>query len=298
MTPENVLREIQYLKDKYDVRSIGFLDDCFFVNKQRAEKIADLLISKKLKFNFIAASRADYFTKGIVTKELLQKWKKCGLTSVSLGIEFGSQKMRDYIKKDINEDDVFNAVKILKSVGVGGVYAFMTGFPDETKEDTLATIDLIRRMSALDQGVIIKKENNKVHSWIDRLRIAGPQVYRPYPGGELYDSLVRNYKWKSPETLEKWEEYFLENTRYQIEDYPWIKLDPNLYASLQFYVKSGKANFRTFIQKLTLPYNLKFKVMYTFFYPISKIRLYFNFFNFPIEYIIAKKFRLIDELET
>jgi radical SAM superfamily enzyme YgiQ (UPF0313 family) len=297
LTAENVVKEMEYLIKNYGIEVLGFGDDCFFVNKERSRRIFDLILKKDIKVKLTAATRADYFTKGIIDQELLSKMKKCGFYNLGLGAEFGSQKMLDFIKKDISVKDILTSVKMLKKAGIGGTFAFMTGFPNETKEDTLTTVKLIKKMFKINPGITVIKEKGKIYEWREKVRIAGPQVYRPYPGGELYEYIVRKYRWHTPNTLEGWEKYFKENTRYKIEDYPWIK-NPEYYAGLQFYVKSGKADIFTFLKRLTLPYPFKLKILTTFFYPFAKFRMLFNFFDFPFEYVVGKKLRFLTKLET
>ena len=297
ISPENVIKEIEYLIKKYDIKVLGFTDECFFVNRERAEKIFDLLLKKGIKLRISATARADYFTKKIITDDILKKMKKCGFYNLGIGAEFGSQKMLDMIKKDITPEDIITSVKMLKKAGIGGTYAFMTGFPEETREDTLATINLIKKMVKINPGITVIRENGKVYAWREKVRIAGPQVYRPYPGGELYEYVTEKYNWHTPETLEEWEEYFKKETRWRIEDYPWIK-NPEFYAALQFYVKSGKSDLFTFIKRLTLPSSTKIKILNLFFYPFAKIRMVLNYFDHPFEYIIGKKLGIIKEFET
>lgn len=299
LSSENVIKEIEYVLKKYpNTKIINFRDDCFFVSKERANKILDELLKKKRKLKFTTSTRIDYFRNGLIDENILKKMKGVGFYNLNLGAEFGSQKMLDFIKKDIKKEDILQCVKLLKGAGIGGTFAFMTGFPTETREDIMESINIIKKMCNMNQGVNVVKENGKVYEWRDKVRISGPDVYRPYPGGELYDFVVQNYGWKTPEKLEEWEPYFRKNIRYNIEDYPWIKGDPHYVIALQFYVKIGKLNFSTFIQRLTLPYSRKLKIFTILFYPFARIRMLLNFFNYPIEYNLAKKFNLLKGLEN
>jgi len=297
LNPENVIKEIEILCNNYGVKVLNFSDECFFVSKERSEKIIDLLLKKKFNISFGGNLRADYFTKGLVTQELINKMKKVGFYNIGLSPEFGSQKMRDFIKKDINEKDILTAVNMLKKAGIGASYGFMTGFPNETKKDTLATVNLAKKIYNLNKGIKIIRDKNKIYQWREKSRISGPEIYRPYPGGELYNYLVKEYNWDSPDTLEGWEKYFIKNTRYKIEDYPWIQLKPEYYAAIQLYIKAGRLDLFTFIQRLILPYPLKLKIISAIFYPFAKIRMTLNFFDFPFEYILGKKLGLLKELD-
>ena len=47
-SPENVVREIELLKERYGIRVIFFYDDTFNASPKRVEAICDLMIERKL----------------------------------------------------------------------------------------------------------------------------------------------------------------------------------------------------------------------------------------------------------
>ncbi|MDD3501308.1 MAG: TIGR03960 family B12-binding radical SAM protein, partial [Candidatus Cloacimonetes bacterium] len=77
---------------------------------------------------------------------LLNQIRKTGLT---LAPEAGSQRLRDVINKNINEEDIFNSVDFAISNGFRLIkFYFMIGLPLETEADIDAIIDLISRLVA------------------------------------------------------------------------------------------------------------------------------------------------------
>lgn len=69
----------------------------------------------------------------------------CG--AMMFGIESGSQKILDRLKKEQTLDQVTTAVKNAKKAGVEIVHGFFTvGNPDETIEDMEATFDFASRL--------------------------------------------------------------------------------------------------------------------------------------------------------
>ncbi|MCL2424738.1 MAG: TIGR03960 family B12-binding radical SAM protein [Oscillospiraceae bacterium] len=82
--------------------------------------------------------RADNFS--IELMERVQKVRKSGLTFAP---EAGSQRLRDYINKNIKEDDLINACRVAFEGGWNSVKLyFMLGLPTETDEDVTAIADL------------------------------------------------------------------------------------------------------------------------------------------------------------
>jgi len=82
--------------------------------------------------------RADNFS--IELLERVQKTRKSGLTFAP---EAGSQRLRDYINKNITENDLLEACRIAFDGGWNAVKLyFMLGLPTETDEDIVAIADI------------------------------------------------------------------------------------------------------------------------------------------------------------
>ena len=96
-------------------------------------------IDANLDVNFFCDARLeDGFT-----KEVLETARKAGLRMVLWGFESGSRRIMDLINKGINID---NRLDILRRAHEADIYNFafiFFGFPAETKEDALKTIDII-----------------------------------------------------------------------------------------------------------------------------------------------------------
>ncbi len=69
-----------------------------------------------------------------------------GVRTVALAPEAGSQRLRDYIGKRINEDDILQAVEQVALQGIGQLKLyFMIGLPTETDDDILETVELVKK---------------------------------------------------------------------------------------------------------------------------------------------------------
>ena len=82
--------------------------------------------------------RADNFSLSLMQR--VQKVRKSGLTFAP---EAGSQRLRDYINKNITEEDLLNACSVAFGGGWNSVKLyFMLGLPTETDEDIIAIAEL------------------------------------------------------------------------------------------------------------------------------------------------------------
>ncbi len=103
-------------------------------------------IAKKCEENPIELSisslRAD-----LTDIELVKTLVKCGQRTATIAIEAASQKLRDFIGKDLNEQQILNTIKICKQGGLKGIKIYaMIGLPTETDKDIEAFIKLAQKM--------------------------------------------------------------------------------------------------------------------------------------------------------
>ncbi|ACV24668.1 B12-binding domain-containing radical SAM protein [Methanocaldococcus fervens] len=86
--------------------------------------------------------------------------------TLTIAPEAGSERLREFIKKDINEGDIFNAIELAKKYNVEKVKLyFMVGIPTETDEDIEELITLTKK---------IKKEIRRVEISVN------PMIPKPH----------------------------------------------------------------------------------------------------------------------
>jgi radical SAM superfamily enzyme YgiQ (UPF0313 family) len=136
-SPENVIAEIELLTQKYRVKEIQIVDDFFNVNLERAKKICDLIIDKKIKIKiaFPDALRGD-----MIDKELIHKLKEAGCYSIAYAVETASPRIQKLINKNLNLEKVHQAISWTYDEGIITHGYFMLGFPSETREEIESTI--------------------------------------------------------------------------------------------------------------------------------------------------------------
>jgi magnesium-protoporphyrin IX monomethyl ester (oxidative) cyclase len=149
-----VIKHIEYVVNKYKVKTIFFEDDNLTFDLKRFEAICDQIIEKQIKFNWETPNgiRADY-----LTRELLKKMKKSGCQSVFFGIESGDQYVLDnIIDKRLNLKIVVEVAKMCKEIGISTAAFYIIGFPGERKEQMLRTVELALRLKReYDVGMLL-----------------------------------------------------------------------------------------------------------------------------------------------
>ncbi len=133
-SPQHVIAEFKHLTD-LGYGSVYFVDDHFLLQPKRIEAICDGLIAQKNKIKYGLEGRVDS-----VAQHLFPKLAKSGCRTVMFGIESGSQKILDRLKKEQTLQDVETAVTNAKKAGIEIVHGFfVVGIPDETEADLRAT---------------------------------------------------------------------------------------------------------------------------------------------------------------
>nr|MDO8117718.1 radical SAM protein [Candidatus Sigynarchaeota archaeon] len=151
-SPENVIMEIKYLRNKFRADEIIIIDDNFNQDIERAEKILDGIsqLDFKIHLRFSNGLRADK-----ITPRLAWKLKAAGAYQISLGIESGDQSIVDALKKKLQLNHVSRAIKLLKMEGIKVVGFFMVGLPWDTLHSLIATKRFIQT-SNLDHAYLFK----------------------------------------------------------------------------------------------------------------------------------------------
>lgn len=177
LSPERILDQVLYLKDNYGIKGFQFYDDEFDANPKRVVAFCNLLLDKKISIRWAHYSRTN-----IADEERYTLEKKAGCCFIEFGVESGSPRILEKIRKGQDVDGIKKAFDICHKVGLKVGAMFMVGMPTETKEDVDMTVNLVKSL--------------KAHQTINT-------IFRPYPGSELFDYCVANELFKLSGSLEE-----------------------------------------------------------------------------------------------
>jgi len=170
-SPENVLKELDWLVDRFKIRELKVQDDNLTMNRKRAEQIFQAMIERPYKLNWntpngIAVWTLDY--------DLLKMMKESGCYEITMAIESGDQEvLSNIIKKPLKLNKAREVNRIAREVGISPLSYFIIGLPGETRQQIMNTINFTREL---------------------KLDGAGLFIYNPLPGSELYqECLKRGY---------------------------------------------------------------------------------------------------------
>lgn len=138
---EYVVNEIMYLYNTYKVTLVQIYDDLGTLNKRRWEEIRDLLKEKGLlgKIEFHAQCRVDVFN-----EKYCDLFKELNFTELDFGIESGSQRILDYLKKTGGKgckvEQNWNVIEMCLKAGINVWAELIVGSPDETLDEVKKTL--------------------------------------------------------------------------------------------------------------------------------------------------------------
>lgn len=139
---KDIVREIELLKADYKIKEVIFYDDSFTFNRERIIGLCRLLIDKKINIKWKCETRVN-----LVDEELLNLMKQAGCYLIGYGIESGSQRILNILKKGITLEQVRKAVELTQKAGIEVLGYFMVGIPSEKEEEIKATINFAKRLN-------------------------------------------------------------------------------------------------------------------------------------------------------
>lgn len=140
-SPQHVVEEFKYLQD-LGYGAVAFVDDHFLLQPKRIEAICKGIIDNGITIQWGCEGRVDS-----VAQHLFPLMAKANCRTLMFGIESGSQKVLDRLKKEQTLAEVEAAVTNAKQAGIEIVHGFfVVGNPDETVEDMKATFDFASKL--------------------------------------------------------------------------------------------------------------------------------------------------------
>ncbi len=167
-SPKNVVDEMEQLKDVYKSDAITFHDETFTHDKKRVFEICEEIKNRNIGLPWDCSTRVD-----TISEETLVKMKEANCQLVSFGVESGSQKMLNAMRKGTTVEQNERAIRWAKDIGISVTISVVIGYPGETIDTLKQTLEFIRRT-----------EPDDIHM----------SLATPYPGIELYD-VVKDLGW-------------------------------------------------------------------------------------------------------
>lgn len=264
MDPEIVLDHLKRLIRDYGIRGFNFTDDNFFLDLKRARGILEGIVRADLKISLGKLQiRADTVCR--LENDFFELLLRAGVKRLNIGVESGSQRVLDLIRKGETVEDIITANRKLTPYPIVPLYLFMMGLPTETPAELAESIRLASRLTS---------ENPKAVKTFN--------IYTPYPGTQLYERCLE-LGLKPPARTEDWAHF---NYRNIPGSSTWLDAEMRrIINGLDFPLMFlGKGHFVSPYKKM----NPLVVALARLYYPIAQFRIRHFYPGFPIESKLVK----------
>lgn len=207
---KNIVDEIEYLKNNYDIDTVAFLDDTFTLNKRKVKEICNEIMARNLNIMWGCTSRVDN-----LDEDLLETMRESGCITIFMGVESANQQSLDNMNKQITVGKIEHAFQIAREKKIRTIASVAIGMPGDTKENINKTLQFVKKI----------KPNYAIFS-----------LATPYPGTRFYQEAFE----KNLIKVKDWSKYtlitpILETVDCSIEDLRKIQTK----AFIKFYLRPG-----------------------------------------------------------
>lgn len=145
---EHLFDEIQMLHDM-GVRRVEFIDDIFNVNSKGFIRFFEMVLKRNLKMQF-------FFPTGLkgdlLTKDMIDLMVEGGSVGINLSLEHAAPRMQKIMRKNLKVDILKENLSYISEKYPSVILTLnaMHGFPTETEEEALETLNFIKSIKWID----------------------------------------------------------------------------------------------------------------------------------------------------
>jgi anaerobic magnesium-protoporphyrin IX monomethyl ester cyclase len=138
-SPASVADELALVKRTLRPDHIWFADDIFGLRPRWVAEFGREVAARDAAIPFMIQSRVD-----LMTEEAVAGLKQAGCVEVWMGAESGSQRILDAMEKGTQVEAIAMARARLGAAGIKAGFFIQFGYPGETFDDIMATVQLVR----------------------------------------------------------------------------------------------------------------------------------------------------------
>jgi hypothetical protein len=145
---ENIFNHLDLLIARYHPEIVEFLDDDFLSNVTIVKQFIDGYRRRGYTFSWLARSRCDFIAR--LDEKVVADLRSIGLLKLDFGVESGSQRILDLLRKRLKLEDVMEAVRKVARNDIRTFCSFINGVPGEhlcEVSESIALRNEIKRVS-------------------------------------------------------------------------------------------------------------------------------------------------------
>ncbi len=140
-SPEMFVSELEHIHTEYGVNAAMIADETPTLDRQRWERILDLLIERSMDMELFMETRV----KDIVRdRDILWRYREAGIVHIYVGVESTSQDTLKKFEKDVSIEESKLAIELINGHNIISETSFVLGMPDETEGSIKNTLELAK----------------------------------------------------------------------------------------------------------------------------------------------------------
>ena len=176
---DRVIYEIKEYQRQFGTKIFLFQHDLFTFDKKYVLELCNRVLKENLQIKWACYARLD-----VIDEEMIRSMAKAGCIKLFFGLETGSPKIQDAVKKHLDVDKIFLLLDVLAECNVRITISFIYGFPQEEHHDLRQTLTLMYRIK--DKSYTLCSSKKWVDVFISMLMyFANTQIT-----DDFFDSLV------------------------------------------------------------------------------------------------------------
>ena len=158
LTPEQIMELVKRVLVEYkEVRQIFFVDDDFFLVKQRTIDICERIIKAKKENELPAYLRFICLTNiNRIDEDTIGLIAEAGFRILSIGVESVSQNVLDSLDKNQTVKQIWENTELILSYGIKPYYTLLLFTPYGTVKDLLIDLEGFRKLSEMEVGLSLE----------------------------------------------------------------------------------------------------------------------------------------------
>ena len=161
---DNVIGELKYLRDKFNVKGIQFRDPMFTLFKKRIEELCTAIIRENIQMEFGCETRLDR-----LDKPMIDLMYKAGFRALKVGIESADPEvLRKSKRKPIELEHQEDIIRYCQKVGMRVIGFYVIGLENDTIKTIKATLAYSKKLNT---------------------DFANFTICTPIPGTEFYETI-------------------------------------------------------------------------------------------------------------
>ena len=158
---DHVIEEVSWVRDRYPLEHVVFVDDMFVLNRAWLEEFAEKW-PQQVGLSFFCNVRANVIAR---RPELVPILKRAGCSTASMGVETANDRLRnELLRRRMSREDMIETGRLFEEAGIHLTTTNMLGLPSGGLEDDLETMRLNAQVGS-----------SYAHAFL----------FQPYPGTDL-----------------------------------------------------------------------------------------------------------------